>query len=292
VTAAHGRASTATAARRRIAPAARVLARAGCFSIGTVYVLVGVWAMLALVRVADPAADEERVLRRLMDVPAGGVFIAAVACGTAGYVLWLLFEAIFDPYASGRSWKGIAERIGIALSTLAYGAIVASAVKVLLGGDGDHERQQQRLVSQVLHWPAGQWLVGAAGLLVAVVGAYQIKYVYEGDHGRRLRVRGRLARTLARVFAWTGYGARCAILLVLGWFLLRAAWSFDPRAVGDTDSAFDFLGLGGGAVGNALFSAVALGTITYGFFMYMNGMYFNFGDDDREATTASSRRSP
>jgi hypothetical protein len=267
--------------RAKITPAAHVLARAGCFSIGTVYVLIGVWAMLALLRVADPAADEERILQRMTEFPGGSLFIAAVAAGTVGYILWLVFEAVFDPYDFGNTLKGVAERIGIGLSTVAYGVIVSSAVKVLMGSGGDGEEKQQALVATVLRWPAGQWLVGAVGVVVAVAGAYQIKYVYDGDHERRLLMDGRggLARSVVNVLGWTGYCARCAILLVLGWFLLRAAWSFNPREVGDTDSAFDFLGLSGGPLGNALFAAVALGTIAYGVVMYINGVKFNFAED-------------
>ena len=47
--------------------------------------------------------------------------------------MWLLFDAVFDPYKFGSGLKGVAERIGIALTGLAYGRIGWSAVKVLVG---------------------------------------------------------------------------------------------------------------------------------------------------------------
>jgi hypothetical protein len=266
--------------RRKLAPAAHVLARAGCVSVGTVYVLIGVWAMLALLRLARPAADEQRVLHRILQVPFGGVFIAALAAGTSGYILWLIFEAVFDPYRFGKTLKGVAERIGIAFSTVAYGAIVAAAVRVLVGDGASNERRQQHLVAIVLHWPAGPWLVGAAGVVVAAIGLYQLKYVYDGDHERRLEMErhGKAARRTVNVLGWAGYGARCAILLVIATFLIHAAYSFNPRDMGDTDSAFDVLGLGGGLPGHVLFSAVALGTVAYGVVMYINAVYFDFGE--------------
>ncbi|MDQ3001035.1 MAG: DUF1206 domain-containing protein, partial [Fibrobacterota bacterium] len=114
----------------------RFLTRFGCFSIGTVYVLIGVWALLALLRLADPAADEERILQRLAEFPLGEVFIAALSFGTVGYILWLLYEAILDPYGLGRRLKGLAERIGTGLSALAYGIIVSASLRVLLGQGG------------------------------------------------------------------------------------------------------------------------------------------------------------
>ena len=269
--------------RRKIEPAAHVLARIGCVSIGTVYVLIGVWAMLALLRIADPAADEQRILHRILQLPFGGVLIAAIAAGTTGYILWLIFEAVFDPYKFGNTFKGAVERIGIALSSAAYGMIVSAAVRVLLGDGATSQGRQQRLVATVLHWPGGRWLVAAAALVAAFVGLYQLKYVYDGDHARRLDMdrHGRRARFAVNALGWAGYGGRCAILVVFAEFLMRAAYSFNPRAVGDTDAAFNTLGLNGGVFGDLLFSAAALGTIAYGAIMYINAVCFDFGDSRR-----------
>jgi hypothetical protein len=267
-------------ARRPWRPVARFLARYGCVSIGTVYVLIGVWALLALWRLARPAADEERILQRIMSVPFGGVLTAAVAAGVAGWMVWLLFEAVFDPYHFGKSTTGRARRIGVALGALAYAAILFGAVKVLVGVGGHGEQTRQRLAGQVLEWTGGRLLIGAAGVALAVVGLYQLKYVYDREHEHRIRLRAcsRFTRMVIKALAWLGFCARCAILAVLGYFLTRAAWSYNPRGVGDTDSAFDFLGLGGGPLGDAVFSAVAAGTIAYGLFMYLNAIYFDYGD--------------
>jgi hypothetical protein len=266
---------------RQISPVARFLARYGCFSIGTVYVLIGIWALLALLRLAHPAADEERILQRMADFPLGQAGIAVIAAGTAGYILWLFFEAVFDPYRFGRTLKGLAERLGIGMSALAYGVIVSAALKVLLGKGGRGEEQQRALVAAIMDWPGGRWLIAAAGLLVAGTGLYQIKYVHDRDHLRRLKRDGLgpVLRASVRVLAWSGYLARCAILLVSGGCLLRAAWSSDPRWVRDTDSAFDFLGLGGSTFGDSVFTVVALGTIGYGLFMGINGVFFDFGGE-------------
>jgi hypothetical protein len=257
-------------------PTARALARIGCCAIGTLYVLIGVWAMLALFRVAAPAADEQRILQRMSELPLGAVVIAILALGTLAYIMWLTFDAVFDPYKFGNGLKGVGERIGIALSTLAYGKIGWSAVRVLVGSGAHGEQERQRLAWHVLEWPGGRWLVAVAGATVAIVGLFQIKYVYEGHHRRWIQLprSSRTARVVVDVLGWAGYGARCAILLVLGWFVLHAAWSVDAQDVGDTDSAFNFLGLSGGALGHALFSVVALGTICYGLFMYVNALCF------------------
>ena len=87
--------------------------------------------------------------------PFGGAFIGAIAAGTSGYILWLVYEAVFDPYGFGKTLKGAAERIGIALSTFAYGVIVAAAARVLLGDGPDGRAPPTAVVATVLHWPAG-----------------------------------------------------------------------------------------------------------------------------------------
>ncbi|MDB5102625.1 MAG: hypothetical protein JWP91_314 [Fibrobacteres bacterium] len=256
------------------------LARFGSFCVGTVYVLIGVWALLALNHMAEPAADEERILQRLVDFPFGGAFIVVLATGTLGYTLWRLYEAVSDPYGFGNSPKALMERAGMALSASAYGVIALAALKVLAGNGGHGEEKQQALVGKVLEWPAGAWLVGAMGLVIAFSGLYQIKYVQGGEFKKRLELKrmNAFTRTASDVLAWLGFIARCVILSVLGGFLIRAAWLSDPKAVGDTDTAFDFLGLGGSTWGDSLFTVVALGTIGYGVFMYLNGAYFHFSD--------------
>ena len=62
---------------------------------------------------------------------------------------------------------------------------------------------------------------------------------------------------------------------MLGYFLLRSALTHDASEVGDTDTAFDFIG--GGVIGDSAFFVVALGTIAYGLFMYVNAKYYRFG---------------
>jgi hypothetical protein len=62
---------------------------------------------------------------------------------------------------------------------------------------------------------------------------------------------------------------------VLGACLAKAAWASDPSKVRDTDSAFDFLG----SLNHKAFAAVAIGTIAYGAFLWINAAFYRFGRD-------------
>jgi hypothetical protein len=242
-------------------------------------VLVGALALLALSGVLTGSADESRMVRVVMGVPGGALLIWTVIAGLAGYVLWRSVEVLADPYEFGGDLRGLAIRTGIALSAAAYGAIAYSAARIAAGdaGGGESgEEERQLLVAQVLDWPAGSWLVGAVGAVIIIVGLLQFGLVASGGYTTEIRIapRGPTMRALIHALAWYGYAARGVILCVLGYFLVQAALARDPEAVGDTDTAFDFIG--GGVIGDSAFLLVALGTIAYGVFMYFNAAFYQF----------------
>ncbi|TXK47945.1 DUF1206 domain-containing protein [Pontibacter qinzhouensis] len=252
------------------------LARFGCFSIGLVYLLIGVLANLSLFRLAQPSADEERIMDFLLDYTIGEIAIWIVLLGMICYIIWRVFEAITDPYEFGSDMVGILKRVGVALSGAGYGFIAFSAIDVLLGNGGNSEEERQLLISQVLAWPGGNILVGCMGAITAAAGLVQFWYVINGDYRMRIDIDHMepYQKRLLHLMAWAGYFARGIILLVLAYFMLQGALKSDPDAVGDTDSAFDFLG--GGFFGDSLFFLVATGTICYGLFMFIYAIYYKF----------------
>lgn len=271
---------------RKIRRATRPLAILGCLSIGTVYVLVGVLALLALSGVLTGSADEERMVLVVMDITAGPFLIWGMVAGMAGYVVWRVMEVVADPYEFGNGWKGLLQRAAIGASALSYGAVawsIATIATSTSNGNGTSssqeasEQSQQLLVAQVFEWPAGVWLVGAAGVVLVVVGVLQFVLLFRRGYTTELDLDGRSPglRRAIHALAWYGYTARGVILGVLGYFLLRSAWTHDPSQAGDTDTAFDFIG--GGVIGDSAFFVVAVGTIAYGVFMYANAKYYRFG---------------
>lgn len=130
----------------RAGPVLRLCARAGCVSIGAVYALIGLWAQLALLRLARPAADEERILQRMREFPAGATLVVAICLGVFGYMAWRLYEAARDPYGLDAGSAGLLDRAATAIGALAYGIIAVSALKVL-AGHGGHGEQSRRALS-------------------------------------------------------------------------------------------------------------------------------------------------
>jgi hypothetical protein len=132
------------------------------------------------------------------------------------------------------------------------------------------------MIAQVLGWPGGELLIGLAGAVLAVVGIGQFVLVARRGYATEIRIEPQteFGERVTHFLAWYGYSARGVILCVLAWFLLDGAISSDAAAVGDTDTAFDFIG--GGTLGDSAFAVVALGTIAYGIFRYVNAWQYKF----------------
>ncbi|MFT2010860.1 DUF1206 domain-containing protein [Pontibacter sp. 13R65] len=255
------------------------LARFGCFAIGLVYILIGTFANLSLFRMASASADEERMLDFLLDFTLGEIAVWVVLLGMVAYIVWRIFEAITDPYEFGSDLGGLSKRIGVALSGVGYGFIAYSAIDVLLGNGGNSEKERQLLISQILSWNGGSIIVGAMGAVTALAGLVQFWFVVKGDYQKRIDIEhlATYQKRLLHVLAWAGYFARGIILLVLAYFMIRGAAKSNANAIGDTDSAFDFIG--GGFWGDSLFFLVAAGTICYGLFMFIFAAYYKFEKD-------------
>jgi hypothetical protein len=119
-------------------------------------------------------------------------------------------------------------------------------------------------------------LIGLAGAVLAVVGIGQFVIVARRAYATEIQIEPQteFGERMTHFLARYGYSARGVILCVLAWFLLDAAINSNPKAVGDTDTAFDFIG--GGIVGDTAFAVVALGTVAYGVFMYLNAWHYKF----------------
>ncbi len=198
-----------------------------------------------------------------------------------------MIEAVSDPHRYGAGWKGLAQRAKLASSAIGYTLIAFTTAWIAVGSrsgvrDASEERQQ-RLVAQVLEWPGGEAIVGFAGAVLAIVGIGQFVLVARRAYATEIHIEPQteFGERVTHILAWYGYSARGVILCVLAWFLVDGAISRNPEAVGDTDTAFDFIG--GGAVGDSAFAVVALGTIAYGLFMYINAWHYKFESAPEQA---------
>lgn len=250
----------------------------GSISTGMIYVSIGVIAMLSFLKIRDGGADESSMIAVLNDFLIGKILVWIILLGTISYITWRLYETFTDPYGYGKNVKGVAKRTGIALSTIADVLIVYASIRVLLGTGNiqvnGEPKEEQEMVSSMLQLNLGNWLVIAIGLLILVTAMVQWIYGITQGYKERMDIYkfNRLVKNIIHFLAWAGYFARGIILGITGFFFIKAGILENARYVVNTDKAFDFIG---DDIGHIYFILIAIGTICYGVFMFVQGLTYD-----------------
>ncbi|MGW2588111.1 DUF1206 domain-containing protein [Streptomyces virginiae] len=263
-----GRASRGVRAASRGGAGREVTARCGLVARGVLYALIGLLALrVAFGDSGGKEADRQGALQELMGKPYGGVLVWAVGIGLVGMMLWRLSEAVFG--AAGPDGGKPVKRLASAGRTVFYAAVAFSVLSFAAGGGGRSGDQQSRdLTARAMELPAGRWLVGAAGLGIAVAG------VVIGVQAARRRFRKHLAMggvstrwRKAVDFLGVGGGlARGVLFAAAGGFVVYAAVRYDPaqaKGMDDTLRSFTLT-----PAGPWLLVAVALGLMLFGAFSW------------------------
>ena len=150
------------------------LGRLGLAAQGASYALVGVLALRLATGEGGKATSRGGALATLADESFGKAVLVLLVLGFAAYAIWRFVQAFFDKEHEGTGAKGLAKRAGYLGRGAVYAALAFTAIKLLLGSGGQESQnaQARQATATVLDWPAGRWLVGAAGAAIIGVGAY------------------------------------------------------------------------------------------------------------------------
>jgi hypothetical protein len=261
---------------RAARPWIKRFARYGYAAKGVVYTLIGALAALGAFHVGgNGPTDSHGALTQIVRQPYGRVMLGGVAAGLAGYALWRVTQALRDTEDKGTSWKGLAVRTGYACIGVVYAALSFSAVRLVLGGDAGagSDETTKGLTAFALMFPLGQLLVGLAGLGVIAFGLWQCYKASTARFRRKWKQyeMSEHARALAIRAGQVGLVARAVVFLIIGLFLIQAAWHA---------RAEEARGLGGALrtlerqpYGPYVLGAVALGLVAYGLYMFVEARY-------------------
>jgi Domain of Unknown Function (DUF1206) len=247
-----------------------LLSRAGFVARGLVYGIIGLLALDVTLGVGGTITNQQGALRAVEEQRFGHVLLALVAIGLAGYSVWRLLRAILGHGPEGAD-SGI-ERLGALGSGIVYGVLCLLAVQLLVDSGGTTGNAKST-AGGVFAWPAGRWLVGAAGLVMIGVGLYQLirglrrKFLDDSKTEQMPRAVKRWFTRLGTV----GHVARAVVFSLVGVFLTKAA--VDHRAN-------EAIGLDGAlaklyhqAYGPWLLGAVAAGLMAFGLFSISEARY-------------------
>lgn len=260
-------------ARRTATPWIERLARFGLASKGIVYIIVGVLAVQAATGPGGKTTDTQGALTTIAEQPSGTFLLSLVAIGLIGYVLWRFVQAIMDPEHKGTEAKGIVQRLGIAMSGLAYASLALSAVKLALGSGGSNQNASKDWTARLLAQPFGRWLIIIIGVVVIGVGLTQLHNAYSA----KFREKFKLAQMSPTEQIWMtrlgrlGLAARGVIFGVIGGFLIQAALQSNPNKAQGLDGALQELARQ--PFGPWILGTVATGLVAYGVYMLSQARY-------------------
>ncbi|MEU6805486.1 DUF1206 domain-containing protein [Streptomyces neyagawaensis] len=248
-------------------------ARAGLTARGVIYLLVGALALQIAFGEGGQQADRQGALEEIAEKPLGSVLLWALGIGVVGMALWRLSEAVFGAAGpDGRKWT---KRLASAARFVFYTFVAYSVLTFAAGsgggsggGGGSSDEQSKDVTARALELPAGQWLVGAAGVGVIVAGVWIAVRALMRSYHKHLRL-GEMSRRTRRAVDVTGVGgglARGLVFAAAGVFAVRAAIDYEPdKAKGLDDTLRSFADT---PAGPALLAGVAAGLVLFGLFSF------------------------
>lgn len=251
------------------------LARIGYAVRGVLYGVVGLLAVTLAVGRGGATTDKNGALTTIAGQPFGKFLLVLIVVGLVGYAIWGFVRALLDPLGRGTDAKGIAQRIGYAISGLSYGALIVPTVQLITGGQAASSAGNgpQDMTAGLMAQPFGVWLVGLIGLIGIAGGLGQMAQGVTTDFKKDFKT-GEMNPTELTAFTWIGrFGmvARGIIFAMLGFFLLQAALNTDPNRAKGIDGALQTLLQQ--PFGPWLLGIVALGLVSFGLFSLLSARW-------------------
>lgn len=261
---------TAETSARRVADSdgLKGLAKLGFAARGTIYLLLGFFAVLLVLGKHSPEADQRGAMQEVARHTGGFLLLWLIAIGFVGYALWRFSEAAFG--VTGKDPDDKLPRLKSLARGLIYTGLAVSAFNILATARSKSQaNQQQQWTSKVMEYPLGRWVIGVIGAVVIGIG---LGLMYQGIM-RKFKKHFALADmpTGSRRIVWFlgtfGITARGVVFGLIGFFLVRAAWEYDPSKARGLDGALRST-VAESDTGRLLIAVCAVGLIAFGLYAY------------------------
>ncbi len=168
----------------------------------------------------------------------------------------------------GTDAEAMVKRIGYAISAVIYTtlALTAFALARSATGSSNGNTKVESISGPVMSHTGGRLLIGAVGVIVLAAGLYRIGKGVKQDVNDELDLGGLSRQRLA----WTerlgviGEVGRGIGIGLIGFFLLRAAITYDPQQATGLDGALRLLAVA--SWGRVVVVVVGAGFVAYGLF--------------------------
>jgi hypothetical protein len=253
------------------------VARAGLVAQGISFGIVAVIALRVAVNGDSELEDRPGALQALASEPVGRFLIGALAVGLAGYALWRFAQAALGEKLESGEDVNAFKRIGYAARGVLYGWLSFICTSLVVNVDepaaGGEKGQEDRATSWVLEQPLGRWLVAAVGLGFCGAGLFNLYRALSQKFRKDLKEQqmGRQERRWYTAIGVAGHLARALVFSLAGFFLVKAAYEYDPKEAIGLDGALRKVAEA--TYGPVLLSGVAAGLLAYGLFCLVQARY-------------------
>ena len=267
-----------TARRAGDSDALEHLARVGLIAYGVVHLLIAWLAIqLAWYGAGGRSADQSGAMATLAESPLGKPLLWVLGLGLVALALWQAAEVLRR--RSGWSARGEARTKALkdsgksVVKAVIYLALAVLAIRFATGGGKSSSQSQQETTAGVFGWPGGQFLVGAAGLVLVGAGVWHIRKGLNKHFLEQIDTTGCSAGAIRLVtrLGQIGFPGKGIALAGVGGLLIWAALTFDPAKAQGLDGALHaILGL---PLGWILLTLVAAGIAAFGAFCFVRARY-------------------
>ena len=243
---------------------------------GVVYVALAFLVLQMAFGSASQDASTTGALRLIAQSAPGKVVMVVLGVGLIAFAVGRVLEVttLAGPQIDGKD-KATAAVLAVIYTSLALTAFgIVGLAGSSSGGGGGSEQQGSAFL---LGLPGGRWIVGLVGLAVIAFGAKQVHKGVQQKFLGTLRT-GEMSssmRSAVEKLGTAAYVTKGAILVLLGWFFLQSAVTYDPSEAKGLDAALQEIA--GQTWGQVVLTLVAVGLLAYGVFAFVESRYRRVG---------------
>lgn len=153
-----------------------MLARGGYAARGVLYLIIGIFALLAAQDSTKPK-DSHKSLEALLSQPFGYFLVGLVVAGLLAFAAWRVLQATRDVDHHGKELKGLVIRAGLLAGGLVNGALAFFALGLLISGvtrSDDSGGKTKDWLAHLLSWDHSNVLVYLIALVPLGIGIAHI----------------------------------------------------------------------------------------------------------------------